>query len=287
MQKKRSFTILFMILMFGILLLTAFGCQAANQAEKPVSNLILATTTSLRDSGLLDKLVPAFEKRYPYKVKTLALGTGEALATAARGDADVILVHAPKAELEFKGQGYGIKRRSIAYNYFVIVGPAKDAAGVGLAKDAAAAFKRIAEKKALFISRGDSSGTNKRELSIWQNSGISPSGEWYLEAGQGMGQTLQLASEKQAYTLSDSATFIAIKKRLHLKMLMKQSPGLINTYSVMQVNPAKFKKIKLNSKGAEDFSRFLFSPTARKIIRNFGLDKYGQRLFFQLKKDKS
>jgi len=284
MLRKRFLTWLLLVLISTVLLVTVSGCQTGKRAIKSSTNLILATTTSLQDSGLLDKLIPAFEKRYPYRVKTLALGTGEALATAARGEADVILVHAPKAELKFKAQGYGIKRRSIAYNYFVIIGPPQDPAKVSMAKDAATAFKRIADAQTLFISRGDNSGTNKREISIWKNSGVSPGGKWYLEAGQGMGKTLQLASEKQAYTITDSATFIALKDRLQLKILMKQSPDLLNTYSVMQVNPAKFKKIKLNTKGAKDFSNFLFSSPAQNIIRDFGRKKYGKHLFFLLKK---
>ncbi|HEX21565.1 MAG TPA: tungsten ABC transporter substrate-binding protein, partial [Actinobacteria bacterium] len=154
MLKKRFFTLLFLVLILTSLLVAVSGCQSSKSASKPVTNLILATTTSLQDSGLLDKLIPAFEQRYPYRVKTLALGTGEALATAARGEADVILVHAPKAELKFKAQGYGIKRRSIAYNYFVIIGPSQDPAKVGAAKNAAGALRRIAATQALFISRG-------------------------------------------------------------------------------------------------------------------------------------
>lgn len=286
--KSRLIRISFAVMAVVFLMIGLSSCKATSSspaADKKISrsNLVLSSTTSLQDSGLLDTLVAEFEKSYPYKVKTLALGTGEALAMGRRGEADVLLVHAPEAEAKFVADGFGIKRKSIAYNYFIIAGPKNDPARISAAGDSVKAFQRIASSKSPFISRGDQSGTNKREITIWQKAGVKPAGTWYIQSGQGMGETLQIAGEKQAYTLSDTATFLAMKSRLALKTLMKQDKNLLNVYSVIQVNPAKFKNIKLNTKGAADFARFLMLPATQKIIRNFGIKKVGQPLFYLMK----
>lgn len=277
--RKISLVILITILIFSI---SACGgkIKRAGNKDKPRSVLVLATTTSLQDSGLLDELIPAFERRYPYKVKALALGTGEALATGRRGEADVLLVHSVKDELEFIAEGFGKNRRSIAYNYFIIAGPKSDPAAVKSARSAADAFRRIARSKTPFISRGDQSGTHKKELSLWKQAGVKPSGDSYIQAGQGMGETLQLADDRQAYTLTDTATFLSMRNNLALWPLMAENVSLVNIYSVIEVNAAKFKNIEINSNGAADFSRFLQSAAAKQIIRNFGRKKYGRPLFY-------
>ena len=240
--------------------------------------LILATTTSTQDSGLLDTLVPAFEKATGYQVKTVAVGTGQALAMGQQGNADVLLVHAPASETTFMDGGYGVDRRLVAHNYFLVVGPTADPAGIGTAKTATEAFTKIAAAKATFVSRGDGSGTETKELAIWGKVGVTPKGQaWYLQSGQGMGATLQIASQKQAYTLTDNATFTANAAKLKLASLVKGDPFLLNVYHVISVNPAKWPKV--NSVGAKAFADFVTSSAGQKVIAGFGKAKYGQALF--------
>ncbi len=239
--------------------------------------MILATTTSTVDTGLLDVLIPKFEEKTGYKVKTIPAGSGQALAMAEKGEADVLLVHSPKKELPLVQNGVVVNRRLVMHNDFVIVGPPEDPAGIKGLRSSAEAFKKIAEKKALFISRGDNSGTHSKELEIWKQAGINPQGSWYQESGQGMGQTLLMASEKKAYTLSDRGTFLAQQKNIRLAILVEGDKTLLNIYHVMQVNPKKFPKV--NAEGAKAFVDFIISPEAQKIIAAFGKDKYGQSLF--------
>jgi tungstate transport system substrate-binding protein len=253
--------------------------QAAAQPATPViKDLILATTTSTQDSGLLDVLVPMFEQQTGYVVKTVAVGTGAALKMGQEGNADVLLVHAPASEKPLVEQGYVNDRRLVMHNDFIIVGPSSDPAGIKGIKTAAEAFKKISDAGAPFISRGDDSGTNKMELTLWKSASITPQGDWYSESGQGMGATLKIASEKQGYTLTDRATYLANKDVLDLDILVEGDPALLNVYHVMVVNPAKFPKV--NNAGAIAFADFITSPATQDVIGKFGVDKFGQPLFF-------
>jgi tungstate transport system substrate-binding protein len=252
-------------------------------AISPVSaqqkNIILATTTSTQDSGLLDVLLPIFEKKTGYFVKTIAVGSGQAMAMGQKGEADVLLVHSPDAEAKFVVQGYGINRRLIMHNDYIVVGPGKDPAGIKGMKSTVEAFKKIAAKKSLFMSRGDNSGTNAKEKVIWKASGIDPEKEkWYQQTGLGMGQTLNVASEKGAYTLADRGTYLALKKRLELDILTEGDAILLNIYHVIEVNPAKWPKV--NATGAKAFADFMVSKEVQDIVRIFGVDKFGSPLFF-------
>ena len=239
--------------------------------------LILSTTTSTQDSGLLDDLLPRFEAKTGVKVKTIAVGSGEALAMGRRGDADVLLVHSKTAEDEFMAQGFGSLRLDVMHNDFIVVGPASDPAGVkGL--PATDALKKIAEKGAPFVSRDDRSGTNARELELWKKAGIAPSGKsWYVATGQGMGETARIASEKNAYTLADRGTFLALRKSLALEILVEGSKELWNSYRVIVVNPEKHPKT--HEKEARTFAEWLVAPATQKVIGEFGREKFGQPLF--------
>jgi tungstate transport system substrate-binding protein len=259
-----------------VMLLLVFLCVGV-MAEPLKPDIILATTTSVYDTGLLEKLLTPFEQATGYKVKPLAVGSGEALALAGRGEADILIVHSKDDELKFMDQGYGIDRKELMHNYFVLAGPAADPAKIKGSKSVGEAFKKIAEAQAVFVSRGDKSGTNKKELKIWQELKLQPKGEWYLESGQGMAETLRLANEKQAYILSDIATYTFLKKNLNLEIMLGEDPSLINRYSVILVNPKVFAKI--NVVGARKLYDYLFSPEALKIIKNFGVKDYGKALF--------
>ena len=248
-------------------------------AAKPANRIIvLATGHTLRDSGLLDVLIPVFERKTGYIVRPIAIGTGQALAMGKRGDADILLTHDPEAEMPLVKEGYLINRRQFLHNDFIIVGPAQDPARVARAKTAAAAFKQIAEAKVTFVSRGDDSGTHKREQALWKAAGLSPKRPWYVQAGQGMGATLGIASQKQAYTLTDRATFLNLRKTLGLDILLEGDPVLLNLYSSMEVNPAKHPRA--NHAGARAFSDFLISDEARALIRDFGKERFGQPPYF-------
>jgi len=240
--------------------------------------LILATTTSTQDSGLLDVLVPMFEDEYGYTVKTVAVGSGQALRMGEEGEADVVLAHSPKAEEEFMAAGNGESREIVMHNDFIIVGPANDPAGIADAPDAAGALALIAEKGEAFISRGDESGTHTKELSLWEKAGIDPAGEsWYQESGQGMGATLGVANEKQGYTLSDRGTYLAQKSNYDLDLLLEGDSALFNVYHVIVVSPDKHSKV--NARAARDFAAFITSAATQAVIRTFGVDKYGEPLF--------
>jgi len=240
-------------------------------------DLLLATTTSTQDSGLLDVLIPDFEKKTGYRVKTSAVGTGAALAIGARGDADVVLVHAPSLEQDFMKQGNGDRRLFVMHNDFIVVGPPADPAGI-TGKGALDALRAIAAAQATFISRGDNSGTDVLEKSLWKQVGITPSKPWYVEAATGMGQTLQIASEKRAYTITDRSTYVARKASLDLGIVVDKDPPLLNYYHVITVSPTKFPKV--NSGGANAFADYLVNAETQKLIASFGVDKFGQQLFF-------
>lgn len=247
---------------------------------KPANpELILATTTSTQDSGLLDVLIPLFQKQTGYVVKTVAVGSGAAMAMGERGEADVLLVHAPDSEVKFMQAGHGVTRKLVMHNDFIIVGPASDPAGIKGMSSALDAMKKIAAGNAVFISRGDNSGTDQLEKKLWKKAGIEPKGQtWYQESGQGMGATLSIASEKGAYTITDRATYLATQKNLGLSILVEGDPVLLNIYHVIQVNPAKSNKI--NAEGAKAFSDFMVDPATQQVIAKFGIEKYGQPLFF-------
>ncbi len=241
------------------------------------SDLILATTTSTQDSGLLDVLVPAFEKESGYHVKVIAVGSGQALEMGERGDADVLLVHAPKAEETFVADGYGVNRQLVMHNDFIIVGPLDDPADIKHAGDALGALRAISDAGAAFISRGDDSGTHKLELSLWEKLRMDPTGEsWYEEAGQGMGATLQIASQRGAYTISDRGTYLTQHDNLDLEVLSEGDPRLLNIYHVMQVNPDRFGNV--NANGAQAFVEFMVG-NGQSLIGQFGAEEFGRPLF--------
>lgn len=241
------------------------------------NQLLLATTTSTQDSGLLDVLVPEFERQTGYTVKTIAVGSGAALRLGKEGEVDVILVHSPLAEEFFMAAGHGVNRRLVMHNDFVILGPPHDPARLRGLTDAAEAFRRVAARGALFLSRGDESGTHIKERALWGAAGLIPSGNWYQETGIGMGQTLLVASDKQAYTLADRGTYLAQRENLTLEVLVEGGPPLFNVYHVMQVNPEKSRRI--NAEAAAAFVRFITSKMAQDLIRGYGVDLYGQPLF--------
>ena len=252
-------------------LLPLVGCM---QAE----SIILATTTSTQDSGLLDELLPLFEAQTGYQVKTIAVGTGEALAMGTRGDADLLLVHAPDREKEMVVDGFAVNRRIVMNNDFLIVGPEEDPAGVHGRTNGAESVLTIAEAGARFASRGDNSGTHMREMSLWSAAGIEPAGDWYISTGQGMGATLQIAAERQAYVLTDRGTHLALQEHTRLVPHVEGDPLFLNIYSVLEVNPERFSR--LNSAGAKAFGEFLLGREAQEIIRVFGTERFGQPLFF-------
>ena len=237
----------------------------------------VSTTTSTQDSGLLDVLVPLFEKQTGYSVKTVSLGTGRALALAAKGEADVALVHAPSLEKQYVAERKLLNRRLVMYNDFVIIGPKDDPAKVRSATSASGGLKAIEQAKANFVSRGDNSGTHVLEKSLWKAAGIEPKGSWYMETRQGMGATLNIANERNAYTITDRGTYLALRNRVNLPILVEGDRALLNIYSVMEVNPANGPRI--NSVVGKAFADFMVAPETQNVIRNFGVEKFGQSLF--------
>jgi len=261
------------VLALALVLLAGPACSSGN-------DLILATTTSTQDSGLLDVLVPAFEDESGYNVKVIAVGSGQAIEMGQRGDADVLLTHAPSAEEGFVAEGYGVNRQLVMHNDFIIVGPAGDPAGVADASSALDALRAIAGAGAPFFSRGDDSGTHKLELKLWDQLGMTPdpaSDSWYEETGQGMGATLQVANQRNGYTMSDRATYLAQQENLDLEILSEGDPVLLNIYHVMQVNPDRFGDV--NADGAAAFVAFMVSGAAQALIGEFGVEEFGQQLF--------
>jgi tungstate transport system substrate-binding protein len=254
-------------------------------AQAPSTTVILSTTTSTQDSGLLDVLVPMFERASGYSVKTISVGTGQALALAARGEADVTLAHAPSLEKKYVADGKMSNRRLVMYNDFVIIGPEDDPARMKGEKSAVAALKKIATAGSLFVSRGDRSGTHNLELALWKQAGVKPAAPWYIESGQGMGATLGIADDRKAYTITDRATLLAFSKRVRLVTMVEGDRPLLNIYSVMEVNPANGPRV--NTVGGKAFADFMLSPDSQAVIKTFGVDTYGQPLFVPIagKKD--
>ncbi len=248
-----------------------------NQSDQTPSTLTLATTTSTEDSGLLDALLPVFEEENNIEVKVVAVGTGQAIEIGKRGDADVLLVHSRKAEDEFVEEGYGVNRKDVMHNEFLIVGPESDPAGIKDMKEVTKAFQQLAEKEALFISRGDDSGTHKKEVAIWKSAGIEPQGDWYLEVGQGMGATLTMANERQAYTLTDEATYLSMADKQNLEVIVRGDEILFNPYGVIAINPEKHPDV--NFEGANAFISFITGEKGQDIISDFGVEKFGKPLF--------
>ena len=271
--------ILRVVVFLGFLLaqvgIPVIGPAWSQPAQRP--SVILSTTTSTQDSGLLDVLVPLFEKRTGYSVKTVSVGTGQALALSARGEADVTLAHAPGLEKKYVSEGTLQNRRLVMYNDFLIVGPPDDPAKARTTSRAAEAMKLIAASGARFVSRGDNSGTHTLEKSLWKLAGIDPKGAWYLESGQGMGATLTIANDRNGYTLTDRATYLAFAKRLQLRPVIEGDRALLNIYSVMEVNPANGPRV--NAAGGRAFADFMVSADAQAVIKTFGVEKYGQPLF--------
>ncbi len=264
----------------GMLVGVLAGCSGtADVVTSPAGSrdLILATTTSTQDSGLLDVLVPAFETATGYKVKTVAVGSGAALKLGTEGNADVLLVHSPAAEKTFMDADSGIDRLLVMHNTFLVVGPAGDPAGVRGMTSAADAFRKIAATGATFVSRDDGSGTEAKELGYWKKLEISPADPWYVQSGQGMAATLQIASERGGYTLTDIATWAATRTNLQLESLVEHDPSLLNIYHVIGVNPATWPKV--NAAGAKAFSHYVLSPDGQAIIGTFGQDTLGMQLF--------
>ncbi len=267
------------IFSLGVLAFFAAALLTGIPALAQQKNIILATTTSTQDSGLLDVLIPMFEKKSGFFVKTIAVGSGQAMAMGQKGEADVLLVHSPAAEKKFVAEGYGVNRRIIMHNDFIVVGPAEDPAKIKGTKSTLDSFKKIATSGALFLSRADKSGTHTKEMGIWKAAGINPAGQkWYQQTGLGMGQTLNVASEKKGYTLADRGTYLALKKNLALNILAEGDAILLNVYHVIEVNPAKFPKV--NVAGGKAFADFMVSKEVQDIVKTFGVEKYGSPLFF-------
>ncbi len=273
--------------LFILIALALAACMSGGTDSPPAASvsqanttLILATTTSTQDSGLLDVLVPMFEKETGYQVQTIAVGTGAALKMGAEGNADVLLTHAPAAEKALVEAGVVKDRLLVMHNDFVIVGPKADPAGIK-GKTVLEAFKMIAETESTFVTRGDDSGTHKAELALWKKAELDPaafSPDFYLSSGQGMGATLTIASEKGAYTFTDRGTYLSMMNTLNLEILVEGDSSLLNVYHVMTVDPARWPKV--NYEGALAFAQFLVREDVQKLIGEFGVDRFGMPLFF-------
>ena len=268
------------VLLGALAVLTGCGGDAGGtptpDGETRGRPVVLATTTSTQDSGLLDELIPAFEEAEGYAVKTVAVGSGQAIEMGRRGEADVVLAHSPEAEAALMDSGVGGHRRLVMHNDFVVVGPGSDPARVRDA-EAAAAFERIARRKAPFVSRGDESGTHAKELALWEDAGVEPGGAWYQETGSGMGATLTVAAEKEAYTLADRGTYLSNPQARELSLLVDGGQGLLNVYHVIDIDSDAGPRV--NAAGGDAFAEWVVSPPAQRIVASFGREKYGEPLF--------
>lgn len=275
-MKTGSISKIILALFVSILFMSGISgtLQAAEQ-----KTVVLATTTSTQDTGLLDVLIPLFEKKTGFFVKTIAVGSGQAMAMGQKGECDVMLVHSPAAEKKIVADGFGINRRLVMHNDFVIVGPPEDPAKIKGIKSTPEAFKKIAASAGLFLSRGDNSGTNAKEKEVWKTAAINPEKEkWYQQTGLGMGQTLNVAAEKKGYTLADRGTYLALKKTLGMDVLNEGDVILLNIYHVIEVNPAKWPKV--NVAGGKAFADFMVARETQEVVKTFGTDKFGAPLFF-------
>lgn len=282
MKKRRILLTIVFVLMLSLVFTACSSNQQSNTDVKPVpevkKELILATTTSTQDSGLLDYLLPVFEADTGIVAKVVAVGTGQAIKMGEDGEADVLLVHAKASEEEFVKAGHGIERFDVMYNDFVLIGP-KDDMSVKNASEQKAlkALQYINDNKVKFISRGDDSGTHKAELKLWKELNVEPSGDWYISAGKGMGAVIQMADEMKAYTYTDRATYLSMKDKIDLEIIVQGDKYLFNQYGVIAVNPNKNDKI--NKEGAQAFVDWILSEKVQKLIGQYGVDKYGQALF--------
>jgi len=299
---KRATKILALLLGCALAICAIYGCSQQSSSSSSTSGttsatasasvstptpanptIRISTTTSVNDSGLLPYLQPYFEKETGYKLEITSAGTGAAIKKGETGDADLLLVHAKASEEEFINAGYGVKRIPFMYNYFVIIGPSADPAGVKNTKTAADAFKAIMDTKSTFVSRGDDSGTNKAELKIWTAVGYTPSAatdSWYINAGSGMGDTITKTAELQGYTMSDKATYLAHQHKNDLTIVLGESDDLKNTYSLIAVNPDKISGV--NTEGAQAFITWMTSAEAKQLIEQYGVSDYGEQLFFTI-----
>lgn len=267
-MKKFSVLALVVLLVMGSLV----GCSTDKR-------IILATTTSTQDSGLLDHIIPTFEDETGIEVDVVAVGTGKALQMGEDGEADILLVHAKESEEEFVAEGHGLERKDVMYNDFILVGPGEDPIDLKAESpdNILEGLKTIEEEEFTFVSRGDDSGTHKKELSIWEEAGLSPAGDWYLEAGGGMADVLKIADEKQAYTITDRATYLSMKDTLDLEIIIEGDENLFNQYGIIPVNPEKSDEI--NEKDAKVFMEWLLSDETQETIGEFGIEEYGMPLF--------
>ena len=280
---------LFVLALVLVMVLTAFaGCAKEEPAAQPeekegpaeiVGKIILATTTSTQDSGLLDVILPDFTYKTGYEVDVIAVGSGEAMTMGENGEADVLLVHSPAAEKEFVASGHSPARYDVMYNDFIILGPNDDPAGIKTAApdNAQAAFQKIFDDQVTFISRADESGTHKKELSIWTKLELTPSGDWYIESGKGMGDVITMTNEMLGYTLADRATWLNMSEGTDLDIVTEGDKDLFNQYGVMVVDPSKNDQI--NAEGALAFQEWILSEETQALISEYGVDKYGAALF--------
>ncbi len=276
MTRRRLLPLLALTLA-GAFLLAPLGVHGQDATPAAAGDTILATTTSTADTGLLDALAPIFLEETGYTLKPIAVGSGAALELGENGEADVLLVHSPAAEMDFMAGGFGTERRTVMYNDFVIVGPADDPAVIADATSAEEALARIAESESTFVSRGDDSGTHALEKRLWEAAEITPEGGWYTEAGSGMGDTLNIASERGGYTVSDRGTYLALRDRLGLEVLLEGDPALLNVYHVILVNPENGRDIDTAAGAA--FLSFLLEPSTQELIGAFGTEEFGEPLF--------
>lgn len=275
MSRTRSKSSLKRLIVISLCIVMALAITACSKKER---TMVLATTTSTQDSGLLDYLLPTFEKDTGIKVKVLAKGTGAAIEVAKRGDADGLLVHAKSKELKFVEEGFATERLEVMYNDFIIVGPKDDPAKLKekAPSDGEEALKLISSSEANFVSRGDNSGTHSKELGIWKSVGIEPAGKWYISAGKGMGAVLQMASEKKAYTLTDRATYLNMRDTLDLDIVTEKGSQFLNQYSFLRLDPTKNE---IKAEEADEFIKWMMSTEGQNLIGEYGKEKYGMPLF--------